>query len=195
MIRPFRAITCLSVVLLTGLAAGCTTMSTGDPRPDDVAATSSGGDPAETTSSTQPNRPRDIPLDDVDPCTLLPEADYPDYYLDNPGEPRKDDQGAAACLWLGEIGYMGATLVTYEDIDEQDGRYGQVESTDPIDDFPTYTIALPNDDNRCFTAVDVADGQYLIVQIGLDSVPTDIPPVCEYSHQFAAALMSTLVDQ
>jgi hypothetical protein len=181
----------LAAVLLTGLVAGCTSVSSGDPRPAGSATASSD----DTTTSAPPARPREIRLDDVDPCTLLPQSDYADFELDNkPGKPGKDKQGADNCLWKGDTGYMGATLVTYEGVEAYEGRYGQFELADPIDDFPAYTIVLPNDDNACFVVVDVADGQYAKIQVGLDFAPTD-RPTCEYAHDFATSIMSTLVKQ
>jgi hypothetical protein len=180
----------LAASLAAGLAGGCTTVSTGDPRPAGSVATSE-----DTTTSAPPTRPREIPLADVDPCTLLPQADYANFELDDkPGKPGKDDKGAANCLWQGDLGYMGVTLVAYEGIEAQEGRYGQIEPTDPIEEFPAYDGSLPNDENRCFVFVDVADGQYLDVQVGLDSAPTD-RPTCDYAHDFAASIMSTLVQQ
>jgi hypothetical protein len=182
----------LAAVLLTGVGAGCTSVSSGDPRP--------AGSPVDTsedatTTSAPPTRPQEIKLDGIDPCTLLPQADYADFELDDkPGKPDKNDQGADNCLWQGEIGYMSALLVTYEGVDAQEGRYGQFELTDPIDDFPTYSVTLPNEDQICVVMVDVADGQYLKVQAGLDVAPTD-RPTCEYAHDFATSIMSTLVQQ
>jgi hypothetical protein len=191
-VTRFRLGVLLAATLVTTLASGCTSVSTGDPRPAESAQ--AGGEDT-TTTSTPPTRPREIPLSGVDPCTLLPQNDYADFDLDDkPGEPGKDKQGAANCLWQGDIGYMSASLITYEGVQAYEGRYGQFEPADPIDDFPAFTIVLPNDDNRCFVVVDVADGQYLKVQAGLDVAPTD-RPTCEYAHDFATSIMSTLVQQ
>ncbi len=181
----------LATILLTSVVSGCTTMSSGDPRPEVSTTATTSDDP---TTSAPPTRPREIRLDGIDPCTLLPPSDYADFELDGPGKPKKNDQGADQCLWQGDIGYMGVSLVTYEGVDAQEGRYGQIEPTDPIDDFPAYNVTLPNDDNRCFVLVDVADGEYVNVQVGLDLAPTD-RPTCDYAHDFATSIMSTLVKQ
>lgn len=182
----------LVATLVIALAGGCTSVSTGDPRPAESAPA---GNEDTTTTSAPPTRPREIPLSGVDPCTLLPQADYADFELDDkPGKAGKDKAGADNCLWQGDLGYMGATLVTYEGIEAQEGRYGQIEPTDPIEDFPAYSGTLPDDDNACFVFVDVAKGQYLDVQVGLDVAPTD-RPTCDYAHDFATSIMSTLVEQ
>ena len=181
----------VAAALLTALAGGCTSVSSGDPQPAGSATSST----EDTATSATPTRPREIKLDGIDPCTLLPQADYADFELDNePGKPKKDDHGADKCLWQGHLGYMSALLITYEGIEAKEGRSGQIESTDPIEDFPAYDGTLPNEDQMCFVFVDVADGQYLDVQVGLDFAPTD-RPTCDYAHDFATSIMSTLVKQ
>jgi len=172
-------------MLVLLLVAGCSNTSSGNPMPADSVAGSSGN------AST---RPQELRLDDVNPCTLLSHDEYSDYHLDEPGKPEQDDRGADQCAWFGEIGYMDVTLVTFEGVEARKNRYGQMESTDPIDGFPAYTVTLPGDEEKaCFVLVDVADGQHLDVQVGLYGSPGGIPPVCEYAHQFASSLMSTLV--
>jgi hypothetical protein len=172
----------LATALLATLVSGCTSVSSGDPRP------------AESATSAPPARPREIKLDSVAPCILLPQADYPTFELNKPGKPGKTDRGAPDCLWQGDIGYMSATLVTFEGVDAQVGRYGKFEPIDPIDDFPAYTITLPDDDQVCFVMVDIADGQYIKIQVGLNSRPED-RPICDYARQFTESVMGTLVKQ
>jgi hypothetical protein len=180
----------LLLLLLSSLAA-CTTVSTGEPSPEDTAVPTS--EQPSTTSSAPATRPREVRLNDLDPCTLLPETDYGDYYLANPGKAGTDDQGAADCVWFGDVGYMGVTLVTYEGVEAWKNRLGQAEPTDPINSFPAYTVTLPNDENGCSIVVDVAEGQYLNAQVGLDSMPAEVTSVCDYAHQFATSIMSTLL--
>jgi hypothetical protein len=182
----------LLLPLLFVAVGGCSSVSSGEPLPHDSADRPTTTQPA-VTSSTAPTRPREIRLNNVDACSLLPEADYPDYYLDKPGKPSTDDNGAPTCAWFGDVGYMDVNLVTYEGVEAQEGRFGKIDLTEPIEGFPAYTIVLPDDDNRCFIAVDVAEGQYLDVQIGLDAFPAEVTSVCDYAHQFASSIMSTLV--
>jgi hypothetical protein len=168
-----------SVVVM--FVTGCARVSPGEPVP------------VGTQTSTPSGRPREISLDGVDPCTLLPRSDYAAFELyDRPGKPSKDKHGGDTCSWQGEGGYNGVTVVTYEGVEAQQGRYGQIEPTDPIEDFPTYDGSLPHDDKACFVFVDVADGQYLEMQVGLDFAPSD-RPTCDYAHDFATSIMSTLV--
>jgi hypothetical protein len=34
----------------------------------------------------------------------------------------------------------------------------------------------------------------LIVTVGIDTSSIEVPPICEYAHQFAASAMETLVE-
>lgn len=192
-----RALPALAALAALTLSAGCTTTSAGDPRPQNTTASGTGsGDP--TNSVGLPARPREIPLDDVDPCTLIPQTDESDYYIDEPGELGEDDHGNVECTWIGTtVGFFGLTLEVSEGIETRlDGSYTVVgEITDPILDFSTVTYQLDTIENSCFVSVDVADGQQLIVHIGIDNSDLeDVPPVCEYAHQFAASAMETLVE-
>ena len=92
-----------------------------------------------------PVRPREIKLDDVDPCTLILEADYPDYYMDEDGVPGEDERGNAECGWDGtEVGYFGIILDVSDGIETRlDGTYTVVgEVTDPVLNFGAVTYAL-----------------------------------------------------
>lgn len=175
----------LVVALLSGLTA-CTDAVAGTPRPDPSAPAPS-------------SRPREVRLDTVDPCTLITEADYRDYYLDEPGKPERDDNGSAVCAWDGAAyGFFDIVLQTHEGIEVWlDGsRNGRAEEIDPVLDFPAISIVLAGDENYCRVGVDVADGQTLLVSAGYDLTrPVELPPVCEYAHQFATSVMTRLLDQ
>lgn len=185
--------TLASVVLFAGLVSSCTTTSAGEPRPQ----TTAGGQESTSRPGDLPSRPRELKLDDVDPCTLISQSDYPDFHMDESGKPGTDDLGSAECLWTGTaVGYFGITLRVSEGIEVWlDGsKNTQGEVTDPILEFPSVTFTL-EDDNPCFVSVDVADGQQLLVQVGIDGPSVDsVPPVCEYAHQFATSAMNTLVE-
>lgn len=192
-----RAVSALGVMAALALVVGCTTTSAGEPRPQE---TSTGGsDPSGPSGAGDlPPRPREITLDNVDPCTLIPQADESEYYIDEPGEPDENDEGNAQCTWIGtEVGYFGFTLDVSEGIETRlDGSYTVIgDIADPILGFGAVTYALSSDEGACFAAVDVADGQQLIATVGIDRSDLDkVPPLCEYAHQFAASAMSTLVE-
>ncbi len=178
-----------SLLLLAGLTSACTTTSMG--RPD--------ADPDITrVDETVEERPREIKIDGVDPCSLIRTSDYPDFYLDEAGVEHQDKTfDAAECAWDGtDIGYFAVLLVTTGGVemwlDGSTSAHGR--AADPIDGFPVVTVLRPEDENSCFAAVDVADGQQLLAQVGIDnSKLSSVPPVCDVAHRFASSAMSTLV--
>jgi hypothetical protein len=192
-----RAISALVLLAAFVVVVGCTTTSVGEPRPQ-VTSTGASDATGSPGSGDLPSRPREIRLDDVDPCKLIPEADRSEYYIDEPGEAGADDEDNAECTWVGtEVGYFGYTLDVSEGIETRlDGSYTVVgDIADPILGFGVVTYALPGDEGACFAAVDVADGQQLIATVGINKSDLDnVPPLCEYAHQFAASAMETLVE-
>ena len=192
-----RAVSPLVLLSVFVVVVGCTTTSAGEPRPQETSTGTSDttGSPG---SGDLPSRPREIRLDDVDPCKLVPEADRSEYYIDEPGEAGADDEDNAECTWVGtEVGYFGYTLDVSEGIETRlDGSYTVVgDIADPIRGFGVVTYALPDDEGACFAAVDVADGQQLIATVGINKSDLDnVPPLCEYAHQFASSAMETLVE-
>lgn len=187
----------LTVLLVAGLAA-CTTTSAGEPRPTDQGSAPSSDESESNSTSEDPpeERPRDIPLDGMDPCTLIPQADYSDFYINAPGRPSTNTDGQPICAWVDtEVGSFGIVLYLNEGIEVWlDGtKSDEGEHTDPIRDFPTVTSPSSLDDNVCVVAVDVADGQYLLAQVSIDNSDLSrVPPVCDFAYQFAESAMSTL---
>lgn len=187
-----------SLLAIVLFATGCTTVSAGEPRPTSPPSETS----TEETSTTEESeeRPREIRLDDVDSCALIPQADYPDYYMDEPGTPGENaTYQSPECTWTGtEVGAFGITLVVTDGIDMWlDGSRINVdaERTDPIDEFPTVKIVSKNDENACYVGVDVADGQHLLATVIVDNNDLSrVPERCEYAHQLAESAMSTLVE-
>jgi len=175
-----------------GLGAGCTTTSTGDPTAENTSA---------TTSKEPSERPRDIRLDGLDPCALIPEADQPEFYIDKPGTPQENKTlKSPQCIWTGtEVGAFDLTLVTTGSLEKWLGSNDAVESKDvePIEDFPATEIHLKGqrNNNPCDVAVDVADDQFLVVTALIDELDlSKVPGPCEYAHDFAESAMSTLVN-
>lgn len=184
--------TILGWAAFLGLVTGCTTTSAGEPRPQDAAA-------GQSASEGPSPRPRDIQLDGKDPCELIPRSDYSDFYLEDPGKPgRNRTFDGDECTWDGtEVGYFAVVLITDQGVEMWLNGTTAAEGTeaDPIADFPAYSVLLPEDEGSCFVTVDVADGQQLLVHVGIDRQKLSaVPPVCEYAHQFASSAMSTLVE-
>jgi hypothetical protein len=70
--------------VLLALLAGCST--SGQASPADPPTTAS----AAPTAVPLPSRPRDVPIDDVDPCTLLTRPQRAELRLDRPPQPRRE---------------------------------------------------------------------------------------------------------
>lgn len=184
-------VTMAALLSLAGLMSGCTTTSVGHPNPVSLDTTG--------IAETVEERPREIKIDDVDPCSLIQRSDYADFYIDEAGVEHQDKTfDAAECAWDGtDVGYFAVLLVTNSGVEMWlDGSTAaQGRAADPIVGFPVVTVLRPEDENSCFVAVDVADGQQLLAQVGIDkSKVSSMPPVCEFAHQFASSAMSTLVE-
>ncbi|MCT2583037.1 DUF3558 domain-containing protein [Actinophytocola gossypii] len=167
----------LAIVLL---AAGCTTTSPGESKPA-------------PSASDESDRPREITLDDIDPCTLLRQSDHNTFSIAGPAEPGEDDHGNAQCVWNTDGGFIDITLVTHEGFETPKGGLADVEAADPIEGFPARNLTLTENEHSCFTDVDVAEGQYLTTHVGRYSDSDTDPSPCEYSYQLAESVMSTLV--
>lgn len=183
-------------------AVGCTGSSAGQPLP-------TGGSPTQASVTTIPRsgassshststRPREIRLDGKDPCALIPESDWPRFHIEKPGELRQQEPNfnSPDCFYSNDFLALGVTLVITEGIGEWiDGdRNGVVEQVVPIEQFPAISITRNGDQYHCNVAVDVADGQYLLVTVEpIISKVSELPERCELAHQVAESAMKTLV--
>jgi hypothetical protein len=87
-------------------------------------------------------------------------------------------------------------LVVTEGIEKwTDGsKSATVKEAAPVAGFPAISAYLPKDTHGCWVAVDVTAGQYLLVDVTIDTAKlSQVPERCEYAHQLAESAMSTLV--
>lgn len=170
---------------------GCTQTSAGTPMGDDTTATTSGSD----TSSTEPTseRPREISLDNRDPCALIPQADWPTFGIEQPGKHSEEPNLRSPRCYYPGIGDL--TLVVTEGVGGWEERAPNVEITDAkaVEGFPTITIWNKVDQRSCYTAVDVADGQHLLTTALSVNANTDKEESCDRSYRLAESAMNTLV--
>jgi len=82
-----------------------------------------------------------------------------------------------------------------EGVDAWQERTQNVEISDAkaIDAFPTITIWNKADEHSCYTAVDVADGQYLLTTAMSIEVNANRTATCDLAYQLAESAMKTLV--
>jgi uncharacterized protein DUF3558 len=159
--------------------------------PDTVA---SSGDP-DTTTSTEPSseRPQEINLDGKDPCGQIPQAEWPRFGIEHQGDRSEEPNFKSPSCYYSSVGDV--TLVVTEGIDAWQERTHNVDisEAEQIEGFLTLTIWNKADRHSCYTAVDVADGQYLLITATSTKANVDRVETCDRSYQLAESAMKTLV--
>jgi hypothetical protein len=180
------------VGLVAVLAAGCTQTSVGEPRPVESSAGGTGsGEPSAS-------RPREIDLTGKDPCALVPESDWPTFFIDKPGvRQQNQEHDAPECFYSNNVAALVVTLVVTEGIDVwTDGsRNAEADEVEPVNGFPAITLFTDTDPNGCDVVVDVADGQYLKTLVLPVRTAVPLSESCDMAHEFAESAMSTLVGE
>lgn len=181
----------LGLVLL--LVTGCTTIS-GAPTP---------AEPASPTSAAT-TRPRDVPIDDVDPCTLLTAEQRGDLGLD--GQPVLDR--SPSLLFPGVVtmcvvrGFnpralvVSVGLVTTAGIEFiANGQLAAEFTPLAIEGFPAVLGRPSQYDQFCNVFVDVAPGQLMDVQAldGGRQPPVPQDQLCQDAERAAVAAVKTLL--
>jgi hypothetical protein len=181
------------------LLAGCTTG--GQASPADPPATNQ----AAPTTSSLPPRPRDIPIDDVDPCTLLTREQRAELRLDQPPLPARQP----SVLYPGEVSSCSirgnepaisfyVQVVTTAGIEFfTSGRTASDVRIIEIAGFPAAIAAPRNTDDSCKAVVDTAPGQMVDVQARSAGARPPIPQqqLCRDAERAANLVMETLLDQ
>lgn len=191
-----RLLACAGMVL----AAGCgSTVVQGEPAGESSAPSAS----AAPTASEVPGlsaRPRDVPLDGVDPCALLTEEQRSRFELDRPPLPdtQPSEGNARTCDFNDSEGSTGVVLIssTANGIGVWlDGSRGGTVTPLMVAGFPAVQIVDERQNiSLCLVAVDVADGQQLIAQDSPSfSDPAPIEQRCAAAAMYAEAAMQTLV--
>lgn len=153
-----------------------------------------------TTSLTLPPRPREIPLDKVNPCTILTKDQRAQLSLDTPPSPYTDTElKARACTIRGTYSGQVArlALVTNESADLWISDEAQNSSkVIGVVGFPALEVRTPGLDTLCNVEVDVAKGEFLDVLFrdggGANPIPQD--DLCLGAQRVAEAAMTSLSD-
>jgi hypothetical protein len=154
--------------------------------------------PTTTTSSAAalPARPEALPLDDVAPCDLLTEGQRAD--LDVVRARETTDDTEAECAFTVETDERNLDLRVLADTREgvdawlNTPRNVTVEQA-TVEGFGAARFWLKGGTGaECNTAVDVADGQHLRVELLLPGVGWTQDKLCETTDRFAAAALATL---
>ncbi|MFC0439116.1 DUF3558 domain-containing protein [Kutzneria buriramensis] len=151
-----------------------------------------------TTSLTLPPRPRELPLDKVNPCTILTKQQRTQLSLDTTPTPYTDTElKARACTIRGTYSGQVArlALVTNEGaelwISDEAQNTAKVIS---VIGFPALEVRTPNLDTLCNVEVDVAQGEFLDVLFRDGGSATPIPQddLCLGAQRVAEAAMNSL---
>lgn len=164
--------------------AGCTQSSAGTPMPDTNAS-----------ASTEPSqeRPKELNLDGKDPCAI-PRADWPQFDIERPGKPEEHpDFKSPECYYSG-VGTVTLVVTAGIEIWTEETYNAEIKDADPIDRFPTKTVASNVNRWACWAVVDVADGQFLMATALSDPSDPSKPERCELAYQLAESAMKTLMD-
>ncbi|HEY7597435.1 MAG TPA: DUF3558 domain-containing protein, partial [Actinophytocola sp.] len=156
---------------------------------------SSGADPTVEI----PPRPADLPLEDVEPCSLFTKPQLTQLGIDKEPESGEGDgqlKGPTCTIEISstEPFYsFTAQLITDQGIEPWLTGKRNVDAWlvsvagYPAVDFKTKGV----DDQECFTTVDVAEGQQLLVDVSpLEDV--DYRKLCPMSEQVAGMALQTL---
>lgn len=174
----------------TLVLASCTQPSAGTPVPGDT-ATRGNSDAAGTEPSSE--RPREIDLNGKDPCAQISQSDWSKFGIEQPGQRSVEPNLRSPRCYYPQVGDL--TLVVTEGIKAWSDRSHDAEITDvkPIEGFTTISIWNTVDRRSCYTAVDVADGQYLLTTVLSVNADVDKAESCGRSYQLAESAMKTLV--
>ncbi|GGM66003.1 hypothetical protein GCM10012275_40730 [Longimycelium tulufanense] len=152
-----------------------------------------------TTKPGLPERPRELPLDMVDPCSLLTPRQRAELGLDGPPKPYTDSRFSHARACSMRDNHRGVAtrlaLVTDQGIEVWLDGTAQVEAK-PIQvaGFPALEVRTPGQDTFCNVEVDVADAQFLDILLR-DGGNQHVPPLdtlCAGAREIAEEAVSTL---
>lgn len=178
----------MSLVLVTLLVSGCSSPAT-----DDSAG-------PRTTASQLPLRPRELPLDGLDPCSLLTGVQRGQLGLGDPRPSTSSDEfNSLVCQWsrfpeeprdLFLAGLLTRRDAAYFLGSTTGARVGAVDGFAAVETVSPGTLP----DRNCALFVDVAAGQSLVVRYdyGGLTVPMTTTLACEKATAAAELMIQTL---
>ena len=161
--------------------------------------------PLDATTATVPSlppRPREVRLDDVDPCAVLTPEQRLALSLDNPPSAYVEASfgNAKACTMRSNISgnVVRLALVTVEGVGvwlSENAQLDAVQTT--VAGFPALTVRTPGMDNVCNVEVDVAEGQFLDVMFrdGGNEKAAKQDTLCQGAQRAAEAAVAGLLQR
>jgi hypothetical protein len=187
-----RAVLGVLIALLAGCSPG------GQASPADPPTT------APTTLSLPP-RPRDVPIDDADPCTLLTREQRAELRLDRPPQPRREPSllypgDVSSCSIGGTESAISVRISVVTTAGIEFWTSGQAAADiQPLEvaGFPALVARSQTLDDGCKVLLDVAPGQLLEVQTRSAGADPPIPEeqLCRDAERGAIVVMGTLLTQ
>jgi hypothetical protein len=188
-----------ALLIVVAALAGCTAA------PEQSSLTTPPPPPPPSTSASHmdfPQRPRDVPLDAVDPCAVLSPDQLTSLSLDNPPSAYLESSfgNAKACTirstTSGNVARLALVLVSGADVWLSENA--QVDYTvSSIEGFPAITVRTPDLHDVCNVEIDVADGQFLDVMFrdGGNSTAVQQDHLCLGAQRVAEAAMASLLQK
>ncbi|WP_086660912.1 DUF3558 domain-containing protein [Lentzea kentuckyensis] len=188
-----------ALLVVVAALAGCTAA------PEQSSLTTPPPPPSSTPSPSRmdfPQRPRDVPLDAVEPCAILSPDQLTSLSLDNPPSAYLESSfgNAKACTirstTSGNVARLALVLVSGADVWLSENA--QVEYTvGSIEGFPAITVRTPDLHDVCNVEIDVADGQFLDVMFrdGGNSTAVQQDHLCLGAQRVAEAAMASLLQK
>ena len=187
-------------LLLLLLAAAATVAGCAAAPVEGTPSPAAGATP-ESTGPVLPPRPRELPLDGIDACSLLTPAQRAELGLDGLALPSQTTSTLFAGRACAISGFeprdvaVGLTLATRNGIEAliEPGRVRDQLTLTAVLDFPA-VIARPAISNACSVDIDVADGQFLDVLFRDAGTSPPIPQeqLCNDAVKIAEAALRTL---
>lgn len=190
-----RRIVALSVASAAtlGLISACA----GQPGSNTQTPTSQPATGQSAASSKAPvDRPRQIKLDGIAPCSLLTASQQQQINARSSKQVYDDGLKAQSCHYYLTPGAYSLAIVTDGSASSwTDGsRPGQAQTLPPISGFPAVSHTVAENPNACDVIVDTADNEYLVATLQIfPGAESRFPEKCAAAEKVAEAGMTTLL--
>jgi Protein of unknown function (DUF3558) len=192
----------LAAFVLLTLVAGCTATSAGTPAPSEQGSGPPSSSSPATGSSQLAQRPREIKLDGLNPCTLWTPDQLQQLAVKltpTTGGPQEDSSGHQVCTYRSprplemDIGYSARAIT---DLDAS-VYLGEPTVTDSsvveVEGFPAVLeIGRPENASPCMLAISTADQQHLQIQALTRPGVFSVEQACEMTTKAATFAVQNL---
>lgn len=195
------------MLLVAGLATGCTSTSAGTPRAETPESTVPTGEPSTTLTTTSgfPPPPRELPLDDVNPCELWTAVQLRSFRVDeepSSSSPSPNGFGGMGCRYFGLPGddlQLLYAVYTYprSGLDQamRERSPGTAAVAVEVAGFPAFQQQRSLGDSACDVIIGPASGQHLTVSVTVTPNELSMDEFCTLSMTAATAAMENLQAQ